>query len=152
MTLNSRIVLWMLVLPNLAQAQSWTNIPFEATTYVDFNGATTLQEFGWTWYLGFPVSDTGVQDLNCIVQPAYNYYLQSAPDQSNPTQQVWWQQPPYTNWWRNVGSVYRSKVQNSVRGLQFQGSFGGIVASSSGTPWDFIDQAVYYHVVGHQKT
>ncbi|MFN7992619.1 MAG: hypothetical protein U0Q18_03415 [Bryobacteraceae bacterium] len=136
---------FLLLLPLLAAAQTWTDIPASATSYQSFNGESEAQEFGWTWYLGFPAGNTGVPDSECVVQPGFTYYLQSAESEENPTQSVWQLQPPFTQWWRNVGAVYRSAPQPNVRGIRFLGAFSGSISSTSDTRWNFVDEAVYYH-------
>lgn len=140
----------------MSQAQSWNNIPFSATTNWSFNGDTQVSEQGWTWYLGFPSSDSGITDSGLYQN---GQVRQACPVNGNPQIPYWyshsyhtssdrtvvWGGPLQNYFIRSPGSIYITGQQPNVRGIAFQGAFGGKVVSSTDTTWNNVVQAVYFH-------
>jgi hypothetical protein len=96
--------------------------------------------------MGLPASDNSTQDFSCPVasNPSIpNWYGHSYLSAAQPTEV--WSGPLAGNFYRYPGSGYNSGYQPSVRGISFQGAFGGKVISSSDTTWNYVDQTVFYH-------
>ena len=133
----------------VAQAQTWNAVSTSDTVTRSFNGSGPGPSSSWTWYLPFPNSNTGVREIGCSAT-------------ANPNIQ-WWQYSPYSSTLRNAvwdgiitgdflrspGTAVTTRWYSNIRGISFQGVFGGRIDSNNtfgqAIDWNALDQAVYYH-------
>ena len=142
----------LLIAATSLSGQNWTNIPSYATTLFSYNGATSMQEAGWTWYMGFPASNYGVEDLSCPAghSPDIPHWYSKSYLDSSKSSAVWKSLDsttlqPHPLFFRFPGSVYRTGYYPHIQGIAFQGAFEGKLVSNNDTTWNNVVQTVFYH-------
>lgn len=136
---------WMFVLLVPAYAQSWTSFSASELTYRQFPTGSAPPPGSWMKYQAFPSGNVGATDGSCPAtnNPSVQYRRLSPYTQTNPYSV--WGAVITGNFLRNPGSLYVSSYRSNIRGLRFEGAFGGRIDSNSDLTWNNLTQGVFYH-------